>query len=182
MKRIIYLLLTLFLFSCEKETYEYFNIPDNVKAWGLYQVGSYWIYKDEDTGQLDSVYVYEVKRTTNDEVSDKLHHRIYESFYVHLKNSNNETKFIQLEWSYTKYGDVNINNNRFKEYFDLQFFHLTSMEFEINSVIYSDVAYLKDESNNEIWIDKDNWIVKQKIHTDPINFSTKTLIRNKIIK
>lgn len=180
MKRIIYLLLTLFLFSCEKETYEYFYIPDSVKAWGLYQVGSYWIYKDEDTGQLDSVYVYDVKRTIEDKISDKIHHRIYESFYVYFKNSNSETKVTYLENSYNGYSSV--GNITFKEHFNFYFRDLETGTYTFNNVTYNEVAYLIDESNNEIWIDKDNWIVRQKTHTDPTNFSTKTLIRNKIIK
>jgi len=180
MKRIIYLILTLILFSCEKETYEYFYISDNTKNWGLYQVGSYWIYKDEDTGQLDSVYVYDVKRTTEDEVSDKLHHRIYESFYVYFKNSNSEIKITSLENSYNGYS--NFNYIEFKENFNFYFRDLKPVTYKINNIIYSKVDSLIDESNNVIWIDKDNWIVKQKIHTDSTNFSTKILIRNKIIR
>jgi hypothetical protein len=180
MKRIIYLLLTLVLFSCEKETYQYFYIPDSVKAWGLYQVGSYWIYKDEDTGQLDSVYVYDVKRTTEDEVSDKLHHRIYESFHVFFRNSNSETKISYLENSYNGYSSV--GNIKFKEHFSFYFRDFKPVTYKINNIIYSEVDSLIDESNNEIWVAKNNWIVKQRIHTDSINFSMKTLIRSKIIQ
>ena len=49
------------------------NVSMELKEWGLYSVGSYWIYKDSITGIFDSVYVESVissrwRRNTKDSI------------------------------------------------------------------------------------------------------------------
>lgn len=48
----------------------HFNVPDDLKDYFDYQVGSYWVMKDSATGVLDSFYVsrYYVINSTIDEI------------------------------------------------------------------------------------------------------------------
>jgi hypothetical protein len=41
--------------SCKKAPY--YPVSDEMKEWFSFQKGSYWIYKDDSTGTLDSAYV-----------------------------------------------------------------------------------------------------------------------------
>lgn len=56
----------LFAVSCKKEEIPrpvespMSYISDELKAWGLFMPGSYWIYRDTITGHYDSVYVSSV--------------------------------------------------------------------------------------------------------------------------
>ena len=56
---IIYsLLISLFLISCKKNTTTiHYTIPDEMKQWYLYQNGSYWIYQNDKTPQIDCTYI-----------------------------------------------------------------------------------------------------------------------------
>jgi hypothetical protein len=54
---IIFLFLLSF-FGCKKSSSSIEEvIPDEIKQWYLYQTGSYWIYKNEQTLQNDSTYI-----------------------------------------------------------------------------------------------------------------------------
>ena len=45
----------LFIVCCNKE--KNYTISDNMKEYFAYKQGSYWIYKNDSTGSLDSTYV-----------------------------------------------------------------------------------------------------------------------------
>jgi hypothetical protein len=45
----------LILLSCRKIPYT--PVSDEMKSWFAFQKGSYWIYKDDSTGDLDSVFI-----------------------------------------------------------------------------------------------------------------------------
>jgi hypothetical protein len=62
MKRLVILILLtgsvmslLIISSCKKD--KHYSISDTMKQYFCYQKGSYWIYKDDLTGSLDSTYV-----------------------------------------------------------------------------------------------------------------------------
>lgn len=48
--------------SCKKEeevkTFPYKAIPQEVRDYAWFDVGSYWVYEDSATKQLDSIYIY----------------------------------------------------------------------------------------------------------------------------
>jgi hypothetical protein len=73
------LVFCLALNSCKKEETHYY-ISEEFKAWGLFQKGSYWIYKNDSTFILDSVYltgdpsVFDIP--TNDSKSAPTHQEI----------------------------------------------------------------------------------------------------------
>jgi hypothetical protein len=51
----IAIIILLFIVSCKKE--KNYNISDTMKEYFAYKQGSYWIYKNDSTGSLDSAYV-----------------------------------------------------------------------------------------------------------------------------
>jgi hypothetical protein len=52
----LFIFLGCLLFSCKKEP-EFYPISDNFKGWFLFQNGSYWVFQNDSTGTLDSVYL-----------------------------------------------------------------------------------------------------------------------------
>ncbi len=51
---ILYILI--FICSCEEEI-DYFYIRPELKDWGYYEEGSYWIYQNDSTLAIDSIYI-----------------------------------------------------------------------------------------------------------------------------
>lgn len=49
-------LILLGFISCDKKP-DYWNIPDEFQSWCRYREGSYWIYRNEKTLQVDCTYV-----------------------------------------------------------------------------------------------------------------------------
>ena len=47
----------LLIHACRKEEPATHYIPASLKAYAVFQAGSYWIYKNEVTGNLDSVFI-----------------------------------------------------------------------------------------------------------------------------
>ena len=50
-------LILFFLAGCKKKERVHYTIADDVKQYGLFQKGSYWIYLNESTNQIDCTYV-----------------------------------------------------------------------------------------------------------------------------
>ena len=86
--------------SCERpgdEMKETAYLSDSLKAYCDFQVGSYWIYQDSVSKELDSVYVYMRNREIeNTRYSDKKTERII-SFY----NYNGDTIIKQLFFNFS---------------------------------------------------------------------------------
>jgi hypothetical protein len=54
--KIFLILVAIFIVSCKKET-PYYQIPDYLKQYFVFQKGSYWIYTNDSTNSLDSTFV-----------------------------------------------------------------------------------------------------------------------------
>jgi hypothetical protein len=53
----IFLIFAVVIFaSCKKET-PYYKISDDMKQYFVYQKGSYWVYRNDSTGDTDSSYI-----------------------------------------------------------------------------------------------------------------------------
>jgi hypothetical protein len=60
------LLLLLIGFSSCKKTYDHYTISDDFRSWLDYNRGSYWIYKNENSGKNDSTSVWDRNYETSD--------------------------------------------------------------------------------------------------------------------
>jgi len=58
------IMIALCIFSCTKKANTY-EIPDSFQPWCRYKTGSYWVYQNMKTGQLDSTYVASYSAGTN---------------------------------------------------------------------------------------------------------------------
>ena len=54
---ILFIVLLIFVFSCNKSSTTTYYISDSFKAWSLFQPGSYWVYLDEKKQMPDSIYL-----------------------------------------------------------------------------------------------------------------------------
>jgi hypothetical protein len=82
----IFLFLSLFFLGCKKkiET-KYILVPDDFKAWSVFQKDSYWIYLNENTNQADSTFVTKCDRALYTDYDPYIH--VYkENYYVRLSS------------------------------------------------------------------------------------------------
>ena len=79
---IIFFFLSLGFIGCKKkiET-KYVMVPDEFKAWTVYQKNSYWIYLNENTNQADSTFVTSCRHSLNTD-NDPYIHLYTEQYYV----------------------------------------------------------------------------------------------------
>jgi hypothetical protein len=93
-------------------------IPEDMKAHFYFKEGTYWIYKNIDNGELDSMWVYFSNKGIG-LISKKVHafgwNKCYESFIyeMHNKTYNENNYYINFGITlYPKDGD-NLNNELF---------------------------------------------------------------------
>jgi len=55
------------LAACKKEL-TFYGISDEMKEYFVFQKGSYWIYKDDSTGVIDSTYIKSIYSSGDDRV------------------------------------------------------------------------------------------------------------------
>lgn len=115
MKRVALLIfLSYFLLlqsSCKKEEEKTFPsqpIPQWVRDYGWFEIGSYWIYQDSVTGQRDSVYVYHTYKRNGRAYTPTTPITDYEQLTTYAKSDITGNKFnyhlsLSLE-EYTVYG------------------------------------------------------------------------------
>ena len=90
-KKIFSILLYFLIFSsCEKEHHSYYYLTDYAKTYGAFNIGSYWIYQQDSSILIDSIYVIDLKHTNwarpIDSDGDILH---FESLTCNLASSIN---------------------------------------------------------------------------------------------
>lgn len=67
-----------FSFCKKKDTVEELSVSEDVKAYGCFQPGTYWIYRDSATGTIDSLYVTQTARSIS-------HNRVEENKYHNVE-------------------------------------------------------------------------------------------------
>jgi hypothetical protein len=96
-------------------------ISDELKAWGLFMPGSYWIYHDTITGHYDSVYVSSVDHYMTSYGADRKHEMIRVNFNSNYGftgytldpdgfiNGNNRIKTFYVETALIPYSGIGVN-------------------------------------------------------------------------
>lgn len=54
---IVFSFLIILLFSCKKEEKQHFYVPSEFKRWTVFNKGSYWIFQNDSTLEIDSTYI-----------------------------------------------------------------------------------------------------------------------------
>lgn len=91
---------TVVLSSCGPSDEEvYIKIDEEVLAWGAFKEGTYWIYQEENTGTIDSVYVYKQEEAYGE--SDRGSKKVkitYEVFLgsIFINSINNDTLYYDV--------------------------------------------------------------------------------------
>ena len=81
---IIFFILSLVFIGCKKsEETKYVMVPDEFKAWTVYQKDSYWIYLNENINQADSTFVTKCDRSLYTD-NDPYIHLYTESYDVRI--------------------------------------------------------------------------------------------------
>jgi len=84
-------------------------IPDEVKAYSLFQPGSYWVYIDSVSERVDSVYVYETSHSY-DTVEYFNKPRVYEIYTVKMRSAMDGYDYeFEVNTTYSYYNDNMFN-------------------------------------------------------------------------
>lgn len=91
------------LTSCKKEEqkpkYPYKPIPQELRDYAWFDVGTYWIYEDSATKQLDSIYVYKTDIKINPDFRDDVPRADFELLRVYSRSAITNYKYdFHLGW------------------------------------------------------------------------------------
>jgi len=79
-------ILLLILDSCKKKEPEKIYIPEEVKQFTVFQSGSYWIYRNESKGELDSCFINESPNFMYEDLTN-LGANLWETFNIQYHGS-----------------------------------------------------------------------------------------------
>jgi hypothetical protein len=191
MKKLLYFILALGLwlaFACKKEEKPvHSTVSAEMKAWAVFSPGSYWIYQNDSTYELDSVYVIKNDTFTKVGYSDGETHWTAEEIKTYMRNSKNYLIVISTSSECHVYeGDENEKYSKSFEFLYLkdknEFFSPTGKPLTIIDSLYLNgqkynniVKYLVDciysgsetnpESNENIYYAARNYWIIKKIET-----------------
>jgi hypothetical protein len=101
---IAFLLLLITLIGCKKGP-DFYPVSDEFKPWFLFQKGSYWIFRNDSTLDLDSVFhkapptYYNVPNSDETDIRQAISIQYQSSFFKHIDVLSNFSKqdFLSIE-------------------------------------------------------------------------------------
>jgi len=193
------------LFGCTPKS-KIYNISQEARDYLCYKQGSYWIYKNDSTNVLDSVYVTNYEEHTENYEADKKLQSISQIINIYLSNRDKKLKINeQIDPNGSLYGEDNYNfNQSFSDYLidlyqgNIQWNFYSKIDFTVNAEIYNNVIYKSYKSNyangtdstfngyskectDEYWLAKNNWIIKKILHYNNTTQSW-SLVRSHIVQ
>ncbi len=170
------LILTI-LASC-KDDYPTYFISQETKDLAFYKEGSWWLYKNQATGERDCVYVDKTKQHFYTEMTDKKITAKYEWFSATKKHTNNinEELFIDYFTESVLFCLKNLTSDdkycntilKPKPSFQYSFNYIVIGRLNdtlINNKIYTDIFKIickQDTFKYTLWISKNNWIIRKR--------------------
>lgn len=176
------------------------NLSNQIKAFGYFKVGSYWIYRDSTNTVLDSVYVTTASITTKEfQINDTLYK--VETATVTFNNFLN--KFTLCSWPND---NISTKQNWGYTIFEIDTSHVTSVigdglninkslsSLSVLSNTYVNVreiyfSYKFLGSGPYVWYVENNYwcknigIIKRRIYNAPLmTYSTYELLRHNIVQ
>jgi len=163
-KAILVLFCCLPILGCEKTEYYYLN--QEIKDWGLFNEGSYWVYRNINNGDLDSVYVTSTREYSDKNDADKRITSVNEAIDINYSCSDNIKTKVTL-YSYDVFTLIvsqddeiqDINSEfilfRLKSNGDIienssQYSIIEKLaDFSVNGTTYLDVIHIKTTVENQ---------------------------------
>lgn len=190
---IVITILLLFI-SCEEKEPVKYSIPDELKEYGDFKEGSYWVYQVDSGSNEDSIWVTSHKLSYDEEIIDKKVISLFEKITISCESNKSKNCNIEVIaehnrclLSHTEIDTIlNIRygltffflNDKFDE---LKYSKDTTISYNsvnILGTLFKDVVYRKAEypitdiNNNskenyflEYWIAKNIGVVKKIIRT-----------------
>ena len=196
-----------FLLSCGGEERDLLTLSPAIKEWASFKEGSYWIFSNDSTGSLDSLFVgyngtevYPSADGTHDvegvntTLTSSNNDLLGFIFGIGLKEVAFQDSGIEIEYSCA--AGFNIENSFIKEEKILKGYYAWSVERVsdqvINGITYTDVIFIEvkhldiegefiEGMVNKYWISNHNWIIKKTYTEDGKTYSW-SLLRNYIIQ
>ena len=181
-----------------------YNISQEAREYLCYKTGSYWIYKNDSTNVLDSIYVASYEEHTENYEADKKLKSISQIINIIFNNKEGIKLTIQINPNNTTLIEDNstINQGFTGSFIDIQNGDIkwevySKLELNVNGKRYNNVIhdniissyyYLQDSTykhvngiSNEFWVTKNNWIIKKTLHYNNATQSW-SLVRSHIVQ
>lgn len=129
--------------------YKTVYVSNELKEWGLFDVGSYWIYRDSITGVVDSLYVSSIEVTTptlyytgdSNVVSETI--SIKTNGYVSFILSSYPYDHISMYYQYPSYGSFfNLDSNIIDSQYGV-LMNYSKSSLTVLGNIYSNIRYTR---------------------------------------
>ncbi len=72
------------------------NIPDSIKSYSFFKIGTYWVYKDSIDGSIDSTYVTSIDTSYTLVVTNVDSNYLYENYKIYLSSNFRYSYFSVL--------------------------------------------------------------------------------------
>ncbi len=173
---IITSLVLIFFVACNDDYPTYF-VPEEIKQFGYFKKGSWWLYKDEITGQRDCAYVTNVNQYFETETIDKKIQWKKEYFNIGIKHTLPiseyiivKTDLVEVHYSNTITNSNYIISNILKFNPNLIFqFEYTKINLLsdtiVNGISYNNVYHIvctAPHSTTQYWLIKGNWLIRRR--------------------
>jgi hypothetical protein len=167
--------LILIFFEACKDDYPTYFVSDEVKQFGYFQKGSWWLYKDEISGQKDSAYVTSVNQLFDIHEVDKKIQWKKEYFNIGIKHtlpiSENiivKTDLVEVYYSNTNSDYIGDDILKFNPHLIYQFdqtkINLLT-DTVVNGIKYNNVYHIvcnAPHSITQYWLVKNNWQIRRR--------------------
>jgi hypothetical protein len=170
MKKFIYyslLACALLACSCHDEPVG-IPLPPEMKEWVYFKPGSYWIYQNDSTGEIDSVFVVSASFKTDSDYADGELKRLIDNVNVEMRNSGNDRIYIEASIYCNVFEDYEIGGLK-KEF---RFIYTGNN----NKVIKDDTIAPISATLNTIVKSYNNYFLKEIEFTDVLHY--KVNVRN----
>lgn len=203
-----YLIISAFIFSslisCGREERDLFPLSQTIKEWSSFKEGSYWIYQNDSTEILDSMFVgyngkeiypsadntYDVE-TVNTTITNT--DNILLGFIFAVGANQITFQDVGTKEEYSCAAGFNIKEDKVEEEKIAQGYYAWSVrpvddqiihDITYHDVIFIEVKWLDEEGTiiegtlNRYWIAKNNWIIKKTFVQDGETYSWSLLRKN----
>jgi hypothetical protein len=186
--------------ACKKEETKYIKLSSEMKEWAWFKPGSYWVYQNEATGELDSVYVIKDTLDHDFNYSDETLRSKTEKVEIQMMNSKKNKIIIEASFQ-CKIIEKSLLNELIMGYEFLKMNSKNEIVFDssmiyydkyaIHEILFNNVYQYKTRTIyygsdyqinfNYYFISKNYWIIK-KIETRNNVTNTWNLIRYQIVQ
>lgn len=164
--------------SCKKDPKPEITIQDEMRAYfASYNQGSWWVYKEQGTGEIDSTFISQVlniKGTEGEDVNRQVIRVFYdcnktEDYETYISAQSETESRFKIQYKTGGSHSITMENGNFKIYPGYDSFVIVLDTFSVSGTTYHDVLRIYDDASlyyEAIYFAKGIGIIRKEIPRD----------------